>query len=546
MLKEIQSSLDQMLGQDSASILLVEDSDDDYDSDIMSEGADLSTEATDQEPAWEYEESSTAGPIAGPIAGPRSAMQFSSEDLAIEHMLENFDFQHYASRAVIQLSGQLLQFLISTLQKEAELQFDHELLAFLAMISMDFKAKSFKAPGVVAQAYSAMIYYFQLVIIEASILHGANSGPSGPSGSSTALPSGSSTALPSRSSAALPSGSSTALYTAPPSGSSRSAIISWYMDHYCHNHANTAMGSILAWRALALGISKNSSGIYNEVFALPGEKISFQNITLSRQDLGDFFQKLIGQATTILVKHLLIKPAWWHEIRDSISLAQASSFENIQNREAYWNFLAENPYMPKLGQFIYMHILQDQDLGAKWFTPRGQLHASAMTKYYSHLYDFQVILMVLIYSTSGGPPRGSEVPPILIANTPQATRTLFIDKKHHLFLLRLRYSKTANKNNIEQQAIRVLPESVSYILLVYMAIVLPFIQFLEVMHQQQYSRARELLFFHREDLMHERILGQKLKAFSHQIIGQRVSIRGFRHMIQGFIRYYMAWDLQDP
>ena len=190
--------------------------------------------------------------------------------------------------------------------------------------------------------------------------------------------------------------------------------------------------------------------------------------------------------------------------------------------------------------------MQDPELGPKWFTTAGEVQPGRKAKYYKQLYEFQVILMVLIYSTSGGPPRGSEVPPILLANTPQATRTLFMDCCHHLFLLRLRYSKNANRNNIEQQAIRVLPESVSFLVLAYMAIILPFLQFLDIMEERQYSRARELLFFHQKALISEQVLGRRLKTLTQQILGQQVMIQSFRHIMQGFIRYYMAWDMEEP
>jgi hypothetical protein len=318
------------------------------------------------------------------------------------------------------------------------------------------------------------------------------------------------------------------------------------METYFHNQANSGIASILAWRALALGINIKSSGVYNDVVPLPSEKIAFQNISVSRQEIGHYFQKLIGQATLIMINDLLIKPTWWQEARDHISLEQASPFENIQNREAYWNFLTPNPIMQKLKSFLYQNILQDTDLSRKWFTVNGTIRANQKAIYFKHLYDFQAILMVLIHGTSGGPPRGSEVPPILLTNTPQSIRTLFMDRRHHLFMLRLRYSKTSNRHYIEQQAIRVLPESVSYLILAYLGLVLPFTQFIDIMETKEYSRSRELLFWHKDQLINERVLGRRLCTNSQKIIGQRINLRSFRHIIQGFIRYYMSYNIEDP
>ena len=54
------------------------------------------------------------------------------------------------------------------MQKEVIGQFDHELITFHAIWAMNFQTRSFKSPSLISQAYSAMVYIFQLVIIEAS------------------------------------------------------------------------------------------------------------------------------------------------------------------------------------------------------------------------------------------------------------------------------------------------------------------------------------------------------------------------------------------
>jgi hypothetical protein len=318
------------------------------------------------------------------------------------------------------------------------------------------------------------------------------------------------------------------------------------MRIYFHNQSSSALGSILAWRALAIGLNRSISGFYNEVIPIPPDQIIFQNISVSRIDIGQFLQKIIAQATSLFIDKLMIRQSWWEDIQKDISLEQAAFFEDIQNRDSHWNFLVPNPTYKRLSKYLYSRILGDSDIGPKWFNSSGQLQHSTKNRYLQEVYEFQKLLLVLVYSTSGAPARGSEIPPILLANTAQSTRTLFIDRQYHLILLRLRYSKTANRNNIEQQAIRILPESVSFLILAYMSLVLPFIHFLEIMQFGHYTRSRELLFWYKGDLISEKVLGQKLKSLSHQILGQKIVIRYWRHIMQGFIRYYMKWDLQDP
>lgn len=90
------------------------------------------------------------------------------EQKALDHFLKHFDFKNYPRDLVLRLSNHLLDLLISTMQKEVIGQFDHELITFHAIWAMNFQTRSFKSPSLISQAYSAMVYIFQLVIIEAS------------------------------------------------------------------------------------------------------------------------------------------------------------------------------------------------------------------------------------------------------------------------------------------------------------------------------------------------------------------------------------------
>jgi hypothetical protein len=246
----IQTTLNALLCHPHAPIQLFHEDSDDYDSDGVPDEPTLSSELT--EPVWEWD----APPAQAIVPRP----QHASEAAALEAFNQGFAYGDYAPQLIHQLSKQLLEFLTTTMEKVAESAFDHELLSFLAVSSMDFHAKAFKAPGLLAQDHSALIYYFQLVLIEYS--------------------------------SQLPDG--------------RSQRIRTFMQEYFNNHSFSGLADLLTHRALAMDISKQSSGTYNDVVPLPGESISFQQITVSVHDLGRFFQRLVGIATTILVEHLLI------------------------------------------------------------------------------------------------------------------------------------------------------------------------------------------------------------------------------------------------
>ena len=196
-----------------------------------------------------------------------------------------------------------------------------------------------------------------------------------------------------------------------------SANIALYMGTYFHNQSNTALASILAWQALAMGINRHMSGTYNEVVPIAPDMIAFQNINVSCSQIGLFFQKIISQATTQFIDKLMIQKAWWEEVQAEISLEQAASFENVHNQQAYWNFLVPNPTYQRLSKYLYMKILGDS-IGSKWFNSSGLLQLAQKSQYLQEVYEFQKLLMILFYGTSGAPSRSSEIPPILLANTP--------------------------------------------------------------------------------------------------------------------------------
>jgi hypothetical protein len=153
MLNHIQHTLHKLESQGSNQIIPFTDGDDNDDSD-------------DEDPNLEDEIDSPSSQVASAVALDRSRF----EEKALTSFLAGFDFQDYSSDLVMELSTYLLDFLISSIQKEVIGQFDHELITFHAAYAMELEAKSFKSPGLISQAYSAIIYIFQLIVVEASSL----------------------------------------------------------------------------------------------------------------------------------------------------------------------------------------------------------------------------------------------------------------------------------------------------------------------------------------------------------------------------------------
>ena len=106
-LKDIQACLDQLLGLNPTPLALDWDSDD-YDSEDL--GSDLET--------GELDDSNEPLVNIGPTSTIGQQPHFPNEDEALDAFFEGFNFHDYSSELLTRLSEQLLNFLVTTMQKE--------------------------------------------------------------------------------------------------------------------------------------------------------------------------------------------------------------------------------------------------------------------------------------------------------------------------------------------------------------------------------------------------------------------------------------------
>jgi hypothetical protein len=143
-------------------------------------------------------------------------------------------------------------------------------------------------------------------------------------------------------------------------------------------------------------------------------------------------------------------------------------------------------------------VLQNRELRSEFFfISNNQLisNQARISSYQQSVTDFLKLLFALFHFTAGAPARGTEWAILLHSNSFQSQRNLFLDPKEGLFLIKLRYSKTFSTTGLEREAIRYIPSSVSYLVLIYLSVILPFIQFLNLSTTGQESKANELLFY---------------------------------------------------
>ena len=152
--------------------------------------------------------------------------------------------------------------------------------------------------------------------------------------------------------------------------------------------------------------------------------------------------------------------------------------------------------------------------------------------------------------TSGAPARGTEISQVIWLNTPENPRNLFLDPVNHVFLIRLAYSKTFARTGQEKDAVRALPQSVSYLLLAYLAYIRPFEEALLISLENRLPEAHFLLFwdYRTSRPFSSKVLSHTLKSLTSEFLTQRINIRIWRHVVQGFIRHGLGLSdtLDDP
>ncbi|EDP48565.1 telomere-associated RecQ helicase, putative [Aspergillus fumigatus A1163] len=148
--------------------------------------------------------------------------------------------------------------------------------------------------------------------------------------------------------------------------------------------------------------------------------------------------------------------------------------------------------------------------------------------------------------TSGAPARGTEINQVIWQNTPINPRNLFLDPVSKLFLIRLAYSKTFSHTGQEKEAVRALPQSLSYLVLAYLAYIRPFEEALLIKLNQKLPEAHFLLFYDHRTCkpLSSKVLSRTLKNMTSESLAQPISLSPWRHLMQGFIRHGLG--LHDP
>jgi superfamily II DNA helicase RecQ len=323
-------------------------------------------------------------------------------------------------------------------------------------------------------------------------------------------------------------------------------VIQDFMSNHFVNSSQTALGEILLNRSYCFRVNKELSSFSRVVISSRfKETLSYKKVTISVDNLRDMFKELVSTSYTLLVEKLLLNISS-REYKE-VTLDEFSKVEDRDNTTPYKCFKDFHPNSSKFDSFISNKVLDTPSLRNRFFILKNNiliLNSSKVKEYYKDILEFKKLCLILIYLLSGLPLRGTELVSLRYKNSVKDPREMFLDIGSHLFILNISKYKGGHISERQASSIRYLPEPVSNIFLLYIVLVDPFIEFLNISSSVSSSKVLSPYYFYfNKKPLESRDLSLKLTSFSTISIGQKIGIQTYRQLIVGIIREFMGENL---
>ncbi|PKX94815.1 uncharacterized protein P174DRAFT_368242 [Aspergillus novofumigatus IBT 16806] len=323
-------------------------------------------------------------------------------------------------------------------------------------------------------------------------------------------------------------------------------IRNWMNEHFT-GQSESPLGHVLVLRMLALYLIQTSASL-GKIHPVAPHTLKYRQVTISQGHLRHFLAQRVQQLALALSNNLFLDFSYFREIQYTLDLDRASQFEDISQQANSWSFL--QTYLDQGSQdYLLWKVLPDSDWFIQVEGPSGhtlQLVRARAKAFLDASSAWLKQLLALCHMTSGAPARGTEINQVIWQNTPINPRNLFLDPVSKLFLIRLAYSKTFSHTGQEKEAVRALPQSLSYLVLAYIAYIRPFEEALLIKLSQKLPEAHFLLFYDHRTCkpLSSKVLSRTLKNMTSETLSQPISLSPWRHLMQGFIRHGLG--LHDP
>ena len=316
--------------------------------------------------------------------------------------------------------------------------------------------------------------------------------------------------------------------------SSLTKIIRRFTDQYCKNDSASILSHLHILRALAFRINKNKSKPPSIVI-VDKEKaiIRCEEVEISWENMRTLFETVARDAYHHLTSDLLLGIDL--QKIPSLSCKNFAQYEDYSNEYSGVSVfeLSQNVEVELLQSTLLKYIIGTPSLKAKFVDMKQQWSPPKVSLYINHVHQFLRTLMLLIHLAGSLPSRASELGTAKYMNSwTMLQRNLFLDPESELYLLRLTYHKTVQTTGRPAKGAHFLPPCVSYILLVYLGLVLPFIKTLEKRIQKSGGQSVSPLLFNIDQRpMGAPDLAKAMIKYSLKCFGQRMLPRIYRHII---------------
>ena len=137
---------------------------------------------------------------------------------------------------------------------------------------------------------------------------------------------------------------------------------------------------------------------------------------------------------------------------------------------------------------------------------------------------------MLVHFTSGLPLRGTELCTFRFLNSFKDKRECILDKASALFIMNISTRIKGVKDLVQGSNIRYLPKSVSMIFLKYIALVVPFLEFL-LISSPSFSFKVSLspyFFIINQQVLTTKDLSTRISTFTNKVLGKKLNIQVYR------------------
>jgi hypothetical protein len=322
-----------------------------------------------------------------------------------------------------------------------------------------------------------------------------------------------------------------------------------FMCNYFNNTSLSPLSELLNNRSYCFEINKLQSSLSNIIIhPTLKDTLTYGKVTISREELSKVFQAAILEASALVDKELLFSSSL-EELKD-FTLEAFSAFKDLLDNTPYKCFKDYHPYVELHNTFLINKVLSVPTLKKRFFAlKRGRLTLKRreVKLYLRDSKEFLRYCLMLVHFTSGLPLRGIELYTLRFLNSFKDKRECILDKASALFIVNISARNKGVKDLVQGSNICYLPKSVSMIFLKYIALVVPFLEFL-LISSPSFSFKVSLspyFFIINQQVLTTKDLSTRMSTFTNKVLGKKLNIQVYRQLILGMIKFFMQERLKE-